>query len=285
MKKETTIWIVVPAFNRADKICSFINQILPQTFQSFKLIIVDHGTVDIDYSIFDDSRIVVLKENPELWWTGATNRGVKYVIKESISVSDFVLIINDDVHVKEDYLESLVDVGMNCSDAIIGSICINSETDKIIYAGFSLNKVRAKFVPKYSNCRLNQISADLIPSDVLPGRGVLIPFIVFKSMGFFNESQLPHYGADFEFFWRARKNGFELMTAANCQVFTQSKDDTLYRYKSSFKEFIANKKKPGNLPVVINFSFLCFSRCYAVYYIGINFIRHLLSYIKRFFAR
>lgn len=282
---EHTVWIVVPVFNRAEKIFGLINQIHSQAFQDFIFVIVDHGTVDIDYSLFVDSRIVVLRERPNLWWTGAVNVGVRYVIRKSTFAQDFILVINDDVQVGEDYLRSLVDIGVSNPKTIIGSICVNSNTNRVMYAGLSLNRLKARFVPKYSNYKPDEVPEHLISSDILPGRGMLIPLGIFKSIGLFNESKLPHYGADNEFSWRARKKGFELRIATNCRVFTESKEDAIYRFRSSFREFAMDKKKPGNLPAVISYSLLCFQRPYSVYYIGINFIRHLMSYIKRFLIR
>jgi len=285
MKKEITIWIVVPVFNRAEKVYNFINQILSQTFQSFKLIIVDHGTVDIYYSVFDDSRIVVLKENPELWWTGATNRGVEYVIKQSISASDFVLIINDDVHIGKNYLQSIVEVGANYPNSIVSSVCVDNETNEIINAGYSLNRLRAKFISNYEGYKLNELPTSLIQPDTFTGRGTLIPIKIFKDMGLFLEKKLPHCGADNEFVYRAKESGYHLLISKNCIVKTTM--NIPLRGKHSKFSFIKNQlfgtKSKGNIPTLFALSFLYFKMPYGIYYFILNATRKTLSTLNMAF--
>ena len=281
MNKEVTTWIIVPVFNRAEKIHNFINQILSQTYQNFRLIIVDHGTVDIDYSVFDDSRIGVLKQSSELWWTGAVNVGVRYVLEESTCGEDFILVINDDVRFDDNYLQLLVDVGMNHPGAVVGSVCVKSDTGRVMSTGFSLDRLRARFVAKYAGRWPDDIPDALIPSDVLSGRGMLVPPSVFRTIGLFDEGHLPHYGADNEFSWRARKRGFDLVVGTRCVVITEPRNPPLVRPTTTVMDFITDTRKSGNLPAVVAFASLCFSRPYALYYTGVHFMRCLLSYGKR----
>lgn len=283
--EKSTVWIVVPFFNRVDTIFGFTRQMLSQSFQRFRLLIVDHGTVPIDYSSFNDPRITVLKESPNLWWTGAVNAGVRYVIRHSTSDDDFVLVINDDVAVGDEYLDSLVRIGQDHPRTIVGSVCVNSQTKRIMYTGLSLNRLRARFIPKYAEYRPHEIPEGLIPSDILPGRGILIPLVVFKTIGLFDDRHLPHYGADDEFSWRARKRGFNLVVGSRCVVVTKHRSAPLLRSRTTFTEFVTDKRKSGNLPTVLTFSSLCFSRPYALYYTGVHFVRCLLSYAKRSLIR
>jgi GT2 family glycosyltransferase len=248
------------------------------------LIAVDHGTRSIDESRYRNSFTVFLRVSSNLWWTGAINRGLEYVFKWGHE-DDFVLIINDDVTFHPDYLENLMACGKENRDTLVGSVCEERGLRNRIRAELKLSAVMAKFKARHSDRELAKMENRMLDSDILSGRGMLIPFLVFRDIGSFDEDGLPHYGADSEFSWRARKHGYKVVCATKCRVFTQDKDDRVYQYGSSFREFITNKKKPGNFSTVVNFSFVCFGRFYAAYYISINFGRHLLSYIKRFVIR
>lgn len=284
-KSKVHLWIVVPVFNRPNSIHTLISQLLSQTYRQFKIVVVDHGTERIDFTEFNDARLLVLKKSSELWWTGAVNAGIKEIM-EDVDADDHILLMNDDTMVEEYYLESLIAAASNNLNTIIGSTCVHKDTGKIFYTSRNLNKMRARFLSPHRGHNINNLDlAGLYESDILSGRGMLIPFAVIKKIKGFDDERLPHYGADYEFSWRAKKHDYRLVCATNCRVYTQNRDDRLYQYGSSFKEFITNKKKPGNFPTIINFSFVCFGRCYATYYIGINLGRHLLSYIKRFFIR
>lgn len=111
---------------------------------------------------------------------------------------------------------------------------------------------------------------------------MLIPISVFAVTGLFNERRLPHYGADSELSYRAKKHGFNLACSMNCKVLTKKKgEEALYQFKSNFLKNIANKRKPGNFSALVNFSFLSFPFYYAAYFILLNLSRDILSHIKR----
>ncbi len=280
---DIPLWIVVPVFNRPDATYHFIAQCLSQTYQAFRLVVVDHGTSPIDGgSAFDDARLTVLGESSDLWWTGAVNAGIRYVLEQSTSTDDLVLVINDDVHIDEDYLDSLVQAALRSPATILGSVCVRSHTDQIIFAGVSLQRARARFRPSLrASHTVSALPEYLIPTDVLPGRGMLVPLKVFKEIGLFDEERLPHYCADHEFSWRARQRGFRLAVSPQCIVGTERKAPPIVTASTTLREFLYSQSKCGNLPAAAGFANLCFSRPYALYYTGAQLMRYCLSYAKR----
>lgn len=282
MYKTVTVAIVVTVFNRPEEIYHFIGQILSQTHQDFRLVVVDHGTVTGDYSRFDDPRLHILSGSQSLWWSGATNIGIKYVLRE-IPQTNFVLLINPDVQITADYLEAIVEIGTRNPNSLIGSTCVDSKTNKVLYAGFCLNRLKAEFIREYSNLSINQIDVDLIPSDILTGRGTLVPIQVFKDIGLFSEKTLPHYGADNEFTYRAKRAGYPLLTSSKCIVRTRFNVPILGQ--STKCRFILNglfgPNTPGNIPVLLVLSFSYFKPPYNIYYFAINVLRKALSISKK----
>ncbi|KKU74655.1 MAG: hypothetical protein UY01_C0029G0001, partial [Candidatus Nomurabacteria bacterium GW2011_GWB1_47_6] len=73
----------------------------------------------------------------------------------------------------------------------------------------------------------------------LPGKGTLIPVEVFEKIGNFNYRRLPHYIADYEFFCRAKRNGFKLIVsnkARNYNFAKQTGSEHLVGRTASYKE-------------------------------------------------
>jgi GT2 family glycosyltransferase len=279
------LWIVVPVFNRVESIFSFVRQMCSQSFQDFKLIVIDHGTLATDYSSLDDCRITVLRESPDLWWTGAVNAGVTYVSQQSCSRHDLILVINDDVHVDATYLQSLVDLATDHPGSIIGSISVDESTGEVLSANFSLSKLKATFVPNYYGCPLSEIPDTCLSSDILPGRGMLVPRAVFDCVGMFLEADLPHYGADNEFSYRAKKAGYDLIVSKNCIVRTPAEvSPAPWKGRLNLaRDHLFGRKSKGNLPTLLVLSRCYFRPPYDMYYFIVNAILKILSTAKHCF--
>ena len=80
------------------------------------------------------------------WWTKSTNEGVKYALKHSESDKDYILTLNCDTTVKNNYLENLFILAKQNSNSIIGSVNVNIDNNVIILGGFLIvSKITAKY--------------------------------------------------------------------------------------------------------------------------------------------
>jgi len=281
MKENATVAVVVPVYERPEKIHRFIPQFLSQTFENLMIVVVDHGRRHVDYSAFDDPRLVVLRENSELWWTGAVNRGVEYALRR-IAPSGFILVINDDVQVDDTYVQSLVELGAAHPDSIVGSVSVDECSGEVLSASFSLNRLKAKFVPAYYKRMLHEVPNACLCSDILPGRGMLVPARVFAAVGLFLEEALPHYGADNEFSYRARRAGYPLLVSKRCVVRTGKPVHAAPqggRWRRIRYHLFGIKSK-GGLPSLIVLSRLYFRPPYWLYYFLVNAIVKVLATAK-----
>jgi GT2 family glycosyltransferase len=72
-----------------------------------------------------------------------------------------------------------------------------------------------------------------IDSDLLPGRGVLIPISAFLKIGLYDAKKFPHYTADADFSLRARQAGYKLVISPDSIVHSHYKETNLFgRHKS-----------------------------------------------------
>jgi len=100
-----------------------------------------------------------------------------------------------------------------------------------------------------------------------PGRGLLIPRIVFETIGLFEEKKLPHYLADYDFTQMARRNGFKVFSNYDAVLYTYPEEggDHKLRGQRTLKNYFLHLfsiKGGGNLK---NFTIYTLRNCPRVY--------------------
>ncbi len=209
------VFIIIPVHNRKDFTRNCLLSLRKQTFQNFTAVVIDDGSSDGTSKMIQKEfpEVVLLHGDGNLWWAGATNLGVKHVLKNA-TLRDYVLTMNDDVTVRSNYLEILLECASKHKRSLIGSIALNNGDDSIIEdGGIKINWYTVKFNwltrgRKYKTVMDEEPSVK--PVDVLSGRGTLIPVEAFQKVGLYDFVRLPHYGADYEFSHRAKKKGYNL---------------------------------------------------------------------------
>ena len=104
------IWVCIPVFNRVEYTLKCLASIQEQTYRDYCVVVCDHGSTDGTSEMIRStySDVVVLQESSELWWTGAINRCIEYVLTVGKIEQDAVVTLNNDLEVDSDYLSALV---------------------------------------------------------------------------------------------------------------------------------------------------------------------------------
>jgi GT2 family glycosyltransferase len=153
-----------------------------------------------------------------------------------------VLTLNNDLTVKSNYLNQLMMAMEQHPNSILGSVSVDSRNhDKVCFAGVTWNKWTAKYIQNVNEySTLNEIKNQerLIITDLLPGRGTLIPIEAFKIVGVYNEKTFPHYAADEHFSLSCKKSGFQLFIVPNAIVYSEVEATGLKNiYKSKNRKY------------------------------------------------
>lgn len=287
MINKSVVWIIVPVYEKIDCISKFVENLKKQTYQNYRLIIVDHGKSKIKMEF--NKKIEVILASADLWWTGAINKGIRYVLEnKNVKPETPILIINDDVNFDSRYLENLMLEWNYNENRIIGSICIEPETSRIIYANMVLNILKANFEYKNKFKNINSIGNTLLSSDVLKGRGTLIPVKVFLEIGVYNEKFLPHYKADHELIYRAKKRGYMIYTSPRVILYSKLDSPHDLDKENKFKSatlVLFGRKSTSNIKDLFNYSYLSFDIFYGTYYFIINLLRTLYGVIKGLYLK
>lgn len=272
MKK---LWVLFPLYNRFAVADRFL-----ESLDSFELpyevevVIVDHG--DEQYFPKPVNRIVlsILRESSALWWTGAVNVGL-HRIKELSDSDDVLLLINDDVIFDQCYFDFIGQYNFD-EHEFLGSVNLDQETGRVMQFGYDFNPIRGSFVAQGFGLSLDEIPEEVF-AKTLSGRGVFGLCLAFFGLGFFDEKKLPHYGADFAYFWLGRKAGYKLKLVKSLQLKTSYKS---YQ-KAGLFERLFSMKQPGNMPMLLRLSNLIFPLWYRPYFLLMSLAQAILFSIRK----
>jgi len=148
-----------------------------------------------------------------LWWTGAINVGICHALLKA-SEQDFVLVINDDLEIDDNYLEQLFELTKYMKDTLIGSVVVDIRNPGIIENGGNVvNWWTAKFRTLNSGRKLSDFpNTHCADVSLLTGRGTLIPVQVFHDVGLYDAKHFQQCG-DTDLPVRARKAGYRLVVS------------------------------------------------------------------------
>lgn len=266
------IYILLPVHNRVTDTLSFIACCEQQTFKDFQLVIIDDGSTDGTHEKVAGMYpwIHMLRGDGHLWWTGAINMGLKYVL-DVAQDDDFLMTINNDVIIGRDFLELMHQTAVNHIRTIFNPISVSLLDRKSVH--FTGTKVISwalaiKVQPYYGRPLKTARKERMIEVDYLSGRGTVIPVRAFKEIGIYNQALLPHYGADDEFTCRAKKHGYRICIDTHPVVFVERKTtgqnplDVRMSFKQKLKSFVS-RRSTNNIRTLFRFSRLC-APTYAV---------------------
>lgn len=289
------ICVCIPVFNRIEYTLKCLESLKKQSYRDFNIIVCDHGSTDgtTDKINLYYPDVIVLNESSNLWWTGATNRCVEYVMNISSSNDNAVVTLNNDLEVDENYLFYLVEAAKQHPNAIITSAGYDIRTRNLIESGhwqsWYTSKVRM-LDPDKDYLLGEQNMAEVTHA---PGRGTLIPLKIFRELGLYDEKHLPHYGADYDFTYRARRNDYRILISYDAKVYSHVEatgmTSILKEFSfSSFKRYLTDIKSPANISVrwwiaINNCPRLLFPTFFIfdlLFVVGSYFKFHILKKIK-----
>lgn len=218
------VFVVLPVYNRLDFTKKCLRGVREQDYPNVETIVIDDGSTDgtFEYLRHHHPQVHVIQGDGNWWWGKATYLGIEFALAGAAS-DDYILLLNNDCFVKSDFISQMVKTAKNHPRSIIGSFCITTTKPvKVVEAG-----VRIDWPTGIVYSIAEAISSD--PSyydgmevidqiDALPGKGTLIPVPVFKEVGSIDYKRFPHYIADYEFFNRAKRSGYELLVDVRARV-------------------------------------------------------------------
>lgn len=254
------ICVVIPVHNRKQFTKDCLNSLQQQTLRANHIIVVDDGSSDGTAEMLQEyDEVIVLQGDGNLFWTAAINIGIRLALHLD---ADYVMTLNNDTVAAPDFIENMLKSAKQNPQTILGALDVDIKTKKPYYGGEIFNwrsggsKFLLSILKRGEQKGLHEVS-------LFPGRGLLVPKIVFETIGLFAEKQLPHYMADYDFTLLARRNGFKIYCNYDAILFTYPDEggDHKFREKKTLKNYfnhLFNIRGGGSLR---NFTVYTFRNC------------------------
>lgn len=282
------IWICIPVFNRLEYTLKCLASLETQTCQNFTVVICDHGSTDGSSIAIQQQfpDVIVLNAESSLWWTGAINICVRYVL-EHAEENDTLLTLNNDTELPQDYLQQLMSCSKKYQQAIITSVIHDIKTGERIDIGHRQNWLLATSTPVNFEDHHIANDNDVIEITHASGRGTLFPIAVFNKIGLYDEKRLPHYAADYDFTFKAVRAGFMIYVSNNCRVYSYVEATGMTSVLSkfsikSFLDYFTGMRSPANLKTRFWFGCNNCPKKILPIYMAIDFARITGSYFRHF---
>ena len=233
-----TVFALIPVHNRMQSTLECIECLRNQNYGDIQIVVVDDGSQDGTAGyLAQQPTIVTLQGDGGLWWAGAIQMGLDYILPRT-GEDDYVLFLNNDIIFGPDLVGTLIKTSKSNNDAAVGSILVNREAPgEIIGIGPEMNIWKMQGWDKYERIGKSE-REHLNPCyelSALNGRGTLYPAVALKKAGRLHTLLLPHYGADYEIAARVKRLGVPLVVSTEARVLSY-KDFGVGKRASSWKE-------------------------------------------------
>jgi GT2 family glycosyltransferase len=196
------IYVLLPVHNRRTVTEQFARQLLEQSDQSFRLVLIDDGSSDGTAQSVSQlvPSTVVLSGPGDWWWAGSLQRGYEWLRAWATRDGDLVLIANDDTTFGPDFLATgRASLAARPRSLLLAQL-YDVRTGDFLEAGVRIDwrtmEFRSVSDPREVNC--------------MSTRGLLMRVEDFLSTGGFHPRLLPHYLSDYEFTVTACRGGLAL---------------------------------------------------------------------------
>ncbi|MGB5164873.1 MAG: glycosyltransferase [Woeseiaceae bacterium] len=239
--RPAKIHVVITDFDGWEQTQQCLTKLLASTYSDLEIIVVDHGLSDeTSIGMSEFPRCKRLPASSDLWWTGATNVGIRHALEQGAS---HIMLLNNDCFVEASAIETMLQY-LPGPEQIIAPLQKNAATGEV-GAGQTGTCFALGFITLVTPAmrRRNSTARGLLQTQmIIGGRGVIIPKTVFDKVGLFDEDALPHYGSDHDFYLRCVAAGIRLAIAADAVVAIDESSTTVARNPGAMKvpEFLAS---------------------------------------------
>ncbi|MBL8447865.1 MAG: glycosyltransferase family 2 protein [Zoogloeaceae bacterium] len=200
------VFVLLPVHNRLATTARFVQMLKVQVHQAFQLVLLDDGsrdgTAEAVAQILVGDQLHVISGDGNWWWAGALQAGLNWLEAVPLHPGDVVLIINDDVEIAPDFIETGVRVLMAHPDAVVLARLRDPRSGAVSESGVHVDFRRWILATAKEGEPVNCGST----------RGLFLRRTDLGRIGGFRPRWLPHYLSDYEFTMRAHRRGLDILT-------------------------------------------------------------------------
>ena len=254
---QPRVSIVLLNWNSYEDTSKCLNSLSSIDYTNFQVYLIDNGSTDESVEMLREEwsgeswiKFIINKEN--LGFSAGCNVGIRRCLEDG---TDYVLLLNNDIVVKKDFLQPLVTcVENNECVRIAGGIIKKQSTGEVWYGGGRLDKIRIKS-PHHQ-----QVRKELpYETEFITGALMLIDKSFLLEFGLLNDDYF--FGMeDKELSFKARNHGVKMMIAPKSIVYHKiggtSNAGSPFQNYNSFRNKLKFINKFDHTPTLINYIYL-----------------------------
>lgn len=215
---EPKVSIILLNWNSGEVTKDCIASLHKTNYQNYEIVVVDNGSVDgSDEELASKfHNIVLLKNKMNMGFAGGNNIGIKYALA---SGADYVLILNNDTIVNENFLSEMVKIALKNESCgmVTGKIYYHDNPEIIWYAGGIINKFTLRTKHLGQNERENGKYSEISHVSFISGCCMLVKKSLIEKIGAFDERFFA-YAEDLDWSLRAIKAGYNLVYVPSAKL-------------------------------------------------------------------
>lgn len=231
--KYLSVFIIIVNWNNYTDTLECLSSLSQAAYGDKKIIVVDNGSEDdsiqrivewagdnrfgfevlneTDLSSQNTQPVTIISLSKNLGFAGANNIGIRYVLENG---ADYVLLLNNDTVVTENFLSSMVKTALEAEDVGIvgGKIRYFDRNEEIWFNGGYIDFLKGVFYGWDDDCTGKR------ESGFITGCLMLIPSEVLKKVGYFDERYFLNV-EDVDLSRRIKDAGYRLITDCDAVIY------------------------------------------------------------------
>ncbi|MDP4089618.1 MAG: glycosyltransferase family 2 protein [Bacillota bacterium] len=230
MGKKPLVYIIILNFNSFDETLRCIDSVRDVEYENYKVVVIDNnsqdGSVDILKKRAGD--FILIENSDNLGYARGNNVGIQYGISNG---AEYICVLNNDVEVKKDFLNIIIDyMEKNRKVGICGPcICDFENRTKIQSMGANINLFTGLAMAKKKNKPYESVNGKTYEVDYLGGACFVARKEVFDNIGFIPELYFLFY-EETEFCLTAKRAGYKLICLKDSLIY-HKRSATISKYK------------------------------------------------------
>jgi GT2 family glycosyltransferase len=213
-----SVFIIILNFNSKEDIFDCIESVLVQNYKPFEIIIVDNGSIDDSVKELKQRypEITLIENGTNLGYAQGNNIGMRYALDKG---ADYVVILNPDTVVNENWLSGLISTGERYKDVgIIGSkLLMFYNPDLINSYGHNLTCIAMAYDNGFGKVDGADFGKEKEVMSVC-GASFAIKSAVIKKVGYLDKIYFNYY-EDVDYCIRSIYAGFKVMVTPDSVVY------------------------------------------------------------------